>query len=125
MRLITVSEYLMGRATIEQLEFEQASNMHGLISVVNSILLDFGEFRKVNSGFRRPEDNKAAGGAKKSAHMTCEAVDLEDKDGMLKAFLTEEVCEKYDVYREVESATPSWCHIQTRPTRSGARIFKP
>lgn len=125
MRLITVTEYLMGRATHESLSFEQASNMAGIVSIANQILMDFGEFRKVNSGYRRLEDNKAAGGSKRSAHLSCEAVDLEDKDGKLKAFLTEELLEKYDVYMEHPSATPSWCHIQTRPTRSGNRVFKP
>jgi hypothetical protein len=124
-RLITVSEFLMGRATLETLSAELVSNMHGTVQAANAVLLDFGEYRKVDSGYRRPIDNAAAGGSKHSAHMTCEAVDLEDKDGRLKAFLTEEMLEKYDLYREADSATPSWCHVQTRPTRSGHRIFQP
>lgn len=125
MRLITVSEYLMGRSTLEDLPFELASNMHGTVSVVNGLLMEFGQYRKVNSGYRRPEDNAAAGGSKGSAHMACEAVDLEDKDGALKKFCTAEILEKYDLYREASEATPSWCHLQTRHTKSGLRIFKP
>lgn len=125
MRLITVQEYLMGRATLDDLTFDQASNMHGIVSVANQVLMDFGEFRKVNSGYRRPEDNAAIGGAKKSAHMTCEAVDLEDKDGRLKAFLTEEKLKHYGLYMESPDFCPSWAHIQTRATKSGARVFKP
>lgn len=125
MRLITVTEYLMGRATHDDLTAEQCSNMHGIISMANQVLMDFGEFRKVTSGYRRPEDNKAAGGSKNSAHMTCEAVDLEDRNGKLKAFLTDELLEKYNLFRECDEACPSWCHISTRPTKSGLRIFKP
>lgn len=125
MRLITVTEYLQGRATHDTLTFDQCSNMAGIVSIANQVLLDFGEYRKVNSGYRRPEDNAAVGGSKKSAHMSCEAVDLEDKDGRLKRFLTEDLLDKYDLYMEHPDATPSWCHIQTRATKSGARVFKP
>jgi hypothetical protein len=124
-RYVAVSEYLMGRATLESLDAELASNMHGIVQAANALLEEFGEYRKVNSGYRRPEDNAAAGGAKRSAHMTCEAIDLEDKDGRLKNFCSEEILEKYDLYMEHPDATPSWCHLQTRRIRSGARIFKP
>jgi hypothetical protein len=57
--------------------------------------------------------------------MTCQAVDLEDKAGKLKAFCTEEILEKYDLYMEHGSATPSWLHLQVVPPRSGRRIFYP
>lgn len=124
-KYVTVTEYLMGRAKLEDLADDVCFNLNKLIPTVNALLEDFGEYRKVNSGYRRAIDNKAAGGSPKSAHLTGEAIDLEDKDGKLKAFCTEEVLNKYDLYMEHPSATPSWCHLQSRVTRSGARIFLP
>lgn len=126
MKTITATEYLMGRASIDDLSEQEQANMGELLSVVNNLLADFGEYRKVNSGYRRSIDNNAAGGAKGSAHLTCQAVDLEDKDGELQAFCTLEVLEKYDLYAEEDpKGIRNWVHLQTRPVRSGKRIFIP
>lgn len=120
-----MSEYLMGRATFETLPDAYCFNANRLIPTVNDLLESFGTFRKVTSGYRRPEDNKAAGGSKGSAHLTCEAVDLEDKDGKLKAFCTEEILRDHCLYREADEFTPSWIHLTIRAPMSGKRIFKP
>lgn len=125
MKAITPTEYLMGRCQVEDLPLAYVQNMAILLTVVNKLLEEFGEYRKVNSGYRRPEDNRAAGGASKSAHLTCQAVDLEDKDGKLKAFLTEAKLKEYGLYMEHPDATPIWAHVQTRSTKSGNRIFRP
>lgn len=125
MRLITVSEYLGGRAALDTLTFDQASEMHGLISAVNGLLLEFGEYRAVTSGYRTPEANKAAGGSKTSAHLSCQAVDLADNDGSLKDFCTEEMLDKFGLWMEYPDCTPGWCHLSTRPTKSGNRVFRP
>lgn len=125
MKFISLTEFLMGRAKYEDLPDEYVRNANTLISTVNDLLQDFGQYRKVTSGYRRLIDNIAAGGAKKSAHLTCEAVDLEDKNGLLKAFCTEEILDKYNLYREEDEATPGWCHLSIKETKSGRRIFKP
>lgn len=125
MRSISYTEYLMGRARVEDLPLGCVQNMVVLLTIVNNLLIEFGEYRKVVSGYRRPEDNAAAGGAKKSAHMTCEAIDLEDKDERFKKFMTEELLEKFGLYREADKATPSWIHLTTRAPRSGSRVFNP
>lgn len=125
MKPITATEYLMGRAKPEDLPEDLQHNMRQVISAANALLAEFGEYRKVNSGYRRPVDNKAAGGSPKSKHMTCQAVDLEDKNGKLKAFCTEDVLEKYGLWMEHGSKTPSWLHVQVVPPRSGTRIFYP
>lgn len=123
---ITANEYLMGRSSVEDLTDELESNMSRLLSTVNSLLEEFGEYRKVNSGYRRPIDNRAAGGGSKSAHLTCQAVDLEDKNGKLQAFCTQEILEKYDLYMEEDpKGIRNWVHLQTRPTRWGNRVFIP
>lgn len=125
MRYISVEEYLMGRASLADLSFEQASNMHGLIQTVNRLLEAFGEFRKVNSGYRREADNKAVGGSPKSKHLTCQAIDLEDKNGKLKAFCTPDILADFGLYMEHPDATPSWCHLQDIAPKSGNRVFRP
>lgn len=125
MRLITMTEFLMGRSNLEDLPTELAHNAAQMVSVANGLLMEFGEFRKVNSGYRRTSDNLAAGGAKGSAHMTCQAVDLEDKDQRLKNFCTEEILDKFGLFMEHPDVTPSWLHIQIRETKSGNRVFRP
>lgn len=84
----------------------------------------------VNSGWRPPSINAATkGAAKNSPHLTAEAVDLSDDVEAIDRWLATDagrnalkVC---DLYAEVASATPRWCHLQTRRTASGRRIFKP
>ena len=125
MKQLTATDYLMGRCKVEELPLAQVQSMTILLTIANNLLAEFGEYRKINSGYRRAIDNKAAGGASKSAHLTCEAVDLDDRDGRLKAFLTEEKLKEYGLYMEHPDACPSWAHIQLRPTKSGNRVFRP
>jgi hypothetical protein len=33
--------------------------------------------------------------------------------------------EQYDLYMEDPLYTTTWVHLQTRPTKSGSRVFKP
>lgn len=85
----------------------------------------------VSSGFRPSKVNaNTPNSATKSAHMTCEAVDLiDDADQTLCKLFTKEVLEKFDLYREDSDFTKgkntNWCHLQSRKTKSGRRIFKP
>jgi Peptidase M15 len=122
---LTPTEYLMGRGDVVAMPVEHVKNMNQLLAVVSGLLADFGERRKIVSGYRRPEDNAACGGSPRSNHLTCAAVDLEDKNGKLKAWLSEEELEKYGLFMEHPAATPSWCHLQLFPPRSGAIIFHP
>ncbi len=98
-----------------------------LVRRVNALLAHWGDKVYVSSGYRPQAYNKRAGGAANSAHMTCEAVDLRDAEGKLAAFIKEQawLLQKYDLYMEDPAATPTWCHLQTRKTKSGARVFKP
>ena len=80
----------------------------------------------VTSGFRPSDVNKVLpNAAKRSAHMTGQAIDLADPDGVLDKMLTATILKAYDLHREDSSATVGWCHLQIRPTVSGKRIFKP
>lgn len=118
----------MGRATLESLAPELVANANILIPKINDLLETFGEYRSVNSGYRRPEDNaKVAVPKLKSAHLTCEAIDLEDRDGRLKAWLMKnrQMLVLQDLYMEHPDYCPTWCHLQTRAPKSRNRVFIP
>ncbi len=106
---------------------ELLTNALVLVRRVNALLAHWGDKVYVSSGYRPAAYNQRAGGANKSAHMTCEAVDLRDAEGKLAKFIQDQswLLQKYDLYMEDPAATPTWCHLQTRKTKSGARIFKP
>lgn len=95
-------------------------------SRVNMLLILFGESRGLSSGYRPPAINKATkGAATKSTHMTCKAADIEDPDGKLDRWITDEVLEHCDLYREHPNHTDGWCHVQTSPPKSGKRTYIP
>jgi hypothetical protein len=141
-RYITVLEYL-GSTPLSSLPPEQVANLNTLIPKINDLLSRFGEFRKCNSGYRSMEEHlaiyarinarrKAQGLPERkvpmsSRHLVAAAIDLEDRDGKLKAWLVNNVkiLEKLDLYCEHGSATPTWAHIQIIKPASGSRFFKP
>jgi hypothetical protein len=59
--------------------------------------------------------------------MLGQAVDIEDNDGLLDAFCKQNIglLEQLELWLEDDAATPSWCHIQCVPPRSGRRFFIP
>lgn len=81
----------------------------------------------ITSGFRTQKANTQAGGSKNSAHCTGEAVDLEDKNGKIASAINADpgLLATYDLYMEHTGYTKGWIHLQSRPTKSGRRIFVP
>jgi uncharacterized protein YcbK (DUF882 family) len=82
----------------------------------------------IHSGYRPDHYNTDAGGAKNSPHLTCEAADLHFPDFDLKHMQFKlqsnpQILETFGLYMEMPSYTPTWVHLQTRPTHS--RIFIP
>lgn len=75
-----------------------------------------------DGGFRLPG---ATTGAATSSHKEARAVDVYDAGDHLDSWLTDEKLETYGLYRESPRATPTWCHLTTRPPRSGRRTFDP
>lgn len=129
-RFIERTDYRMGRDTEYPLTEDMEINEARLLFRVNALLTQFKDLVKLggpvqlSSGYRPGKYNVAAGGAAKSAHVTCEAVDVADANGDLKKWIVTNptVLEKYDMYMEDPSKTPTWVHLQTRPTTT--RIFK-
>ncbi len=128
--MITLQDYWMGRdeeyplAMTPQIE----RNAQRTVDLANQLLLRYGGHAKVNSGWRPPQVNAATPGAAKfSRHMTGEAVDLADPEGMLDDWCMENlpVLEKLGLWMEHPAATKGWCHLQTIPPKSGRRVFYP
>lgn len=127
-KFISVEEYLMNRITIEELTDEQLGNMNVIIPRANDLLDHFGEYRKVNSGYRSLEDQMRINPkAPLSKHMICAAVDLEDANGLLKKWCEENltILTSIGLWMESPASTPGWLHVQSIPPKSGHRIFIP
>lgn len=125
MEYVSVIEYLMGRVKVEDLTDEQTRNVNKLIPSVNEFLEAFGEKRGVNSGFRTPEGNKAAGGKQHSNHLIAAAIDLEDRDGRLYRFAraNEDILAVCGLW--CEERRGGWLHCQCVAPKSGKRFFIP
>jgi hypothetical protein len=136
--MITLSDYFQSRDSGLERDLRLSNaleynpdierNAEILLPLVNLLLTEFGEWRKPNSGWRPPSYNaKVPGAAKRSFHMTGQAIDLEDDDGGLKAWLMEypQTLDKIGLWMEHPSATKGWVHLQSKPPRSNRRIFYP
>lgn len=75
-----------------------------------------------DGGFRLPGSTT---GAAKSSHKEAKAVDVFDPLDRLDNWLTDELLSHYGLYRESKGKTPGWCHLTTRPPKSGKRSFEP
>lgn len=129
MNPITIADLLMVKVDDRALDYppkvQMLINGDKLLVQINR-LQDLMQVQfTVSSGYRPGTYNVKAGGAKNSTHLTCEAIDLHDDDGMIKHKLQSNVhiLEEHGLYMESPVHTPGWCHLQTRPTRS--RIFIP
>jgi len=125
--MITREEVLMGRDKQYPLTPELERNLQELLRRLNLFRQMYARPMVVSSGYRPAALNKRVGGAKNSAHMTCEACDFRDDKGELRRYILQNpsVLEACDLYCEDFNFTPTWVHLQTRRTRSGNRIFKP
>lgn len=125
--MITLKEYLMGRDVQYPLSLEQALNAASLLAAINYVRGVYGKAMSVSSGYRPGHFNKAAGGAAKSSHLTCEAIDISDTDGSFAKWCLDNipVLEKAGLYLENPDYTKGWVHLQTREPGSGNRIFNP
>lgn len=133
MKKLTNEDYLMGRIKEEDLTPEEKADMEDLLDKVNRLLADFYKNnpdeheRGINSGYRTALINSAVGGAKKSKHMICQAVDIEDGNGKLDKWLTHfpEKLIEFDLYREHPDYTAGWLHVQIVGPKSKKRTFIP
>lgn len=77
----------------------------------------------VTNGGWRPLD--CPEGAPGSSHKKARGVDVSDPDDALDDMLTDEILERFGLYREHPSATKHWCHLTDKAPGSGNRSFYP
>jgi len=127
--MITVDQYLGQHLQGHETELTEdiKTNAAIICGRANQLIAEFGEDRKLRSGWRPAAVNHSAGGAKLSKHMLGQAVDIEDNDGRLDAFCKQNIglLEQLELWLEDGTATPTWCHVQCLPPRSGRRFFIP
>lgn len=121
--MISRDELLMGRDAEFPLTDELEANLQRLLTAVNKLRTLYAKPMFVSSGYRPDHYNTDAGGAPDSPHRFCEAVDLHDRDNAIKNWITVEILEQCGLYQESPESTPTWCHVQVRPTLN--RVFVP
>jgi len=128
--MITLEDYYMGRdkQCPDELTDELRANARNTIERANQLLERAGMQRGVNSGWRPAAVNAAIkNAARKSKHIQCLAIDIDDDDDSLDAWCmaNQEVLAEIGLWLEHPAATPRWCHVQTIPPKSGNRVFYP
>ena len=123
--MTTLKQYLMGREVKFPITKEQEDNANELLRRVGLLFAEIGVSPDLTSGYRPAGINAKIGGAKRSAHMTCEAGDWENIENKVSDLISISLLRKYDLYMEDPRYTRGWLHLQSRPTRSGNRIFIP
>ena len=123
--MITRDEILKGQQCSPELE----ANLLDLLFKLNQLRAIWGKPLNVNSGYRSATYNKQIGGAKNSAHLYCQAVDLRDHKGELGEWLlqNQDILEECGLWMESPHKTNTprgrWIHLQTRPANN--RVFQP
>lgn len=117
--MITKKDVLMGRDVEFPLTEELSNNLTTLVYKINALEAICPFKFKISSGYRPGRYNKAAGGASKSSHLSCEAVDLIDRNGAIKLWCVKNIAKLSEIglYMEDPARTPTWCHLQTRKTK--------
>jgi hypothetical protein len=121
-------DILMGREVANPITPDQESNLIHLIQVANDLQREIGKQLTVSSGYRPAAINAQIGGAKTSAHMSCQAVDFHDPDGYIDAWIFSRrhyILDNLKICHEHPDYTKGWAHIQTRPIRGTYKTFIP
>lgn len=104
------------------------SNLDVLLFRINKIRIAYGVPMVVTSGLRSQADQKRINPkAPKSNHLLGAACDISDPDGKLKEWVKANVklLEETGLWMEDFLSTPTWCHFQIYPPKSGNRFFIP
>lgn len=136
MFVITIPDYFMGRDQqyAQELTPDLRANATHLLMRVNALLTMYyaehpdADHPHVTSGWRpRVVNARTTNAAVNSKHMTCQAIDLHDPDGLLDEWCmdSQQYLEQFGLWQEHPSATKGWAHLQSVPPKSGKRVFYP
>jgi hypothetical protein len=125
---ISYDELLMNRHWQYPLTEADAINMARVWFRINKLVAQYPATLTapiVSSGYRPGHYNTQAGGAKRSTHLTCEAVDIKDPGNGLDQWLDSNHAKlvECELWREAPDRSPGWCHLDIRPRKS--RTFNP
>lgn len=127
--MIRVDDYLGQHSAghVDELTDDILANAQIICDRANQLLDAFGVDRAIRSGWRPAAVNSVVGGATHSRHMTGQAIDVDDRDGSLDEWCKTHVSTLEDIglWLEIDTATPTWTHLQCVPPRSGNRFFQP
>jgi hypothetical protein len=126
--VITEQQYFAAHINVERPSDPVRVNARALLASVNALLEYLDYSPALNSGWRTASYNaKVPGAAKKSKHITGEAIDLDDSNGALRYMLTEhpQLLVQFSLFMEHPASTKGWCHLQSVGPQSGKRIFYP
>jgi hypothetical protein len=130
LKVFTLANYYKGRDILYPKELTQKLKDNATYTVAcTNRLMVFMEADEIdtsqidnNSGWRPKSINTATPGADpNSPHVTCEGIDLSDKNNIVKKWIQDnpdKVKEAGFVATEDFSLTSTWCHLQTRPPLS-------
>jgi len=128
---VTLTDYWMGRDKLHPADLTRDIELNAadLVGRCNMLAKEMPfPLPRVTSGWRPPAVNAGVkGAAKRSNHMTGNAVDFADPDGKLDAWCLANLptLERIGLWLEHPDATPNWCHLQRVSPRSGRRVFRP
>jgi len=140
---VTLQDYWMGRDKLYPLDLstEVRKNAELTVDLVNKLLARAAEAgvklpmspntkSHFSSGWRPPSINATTkNAALRSLHITAQAADIYDPIGALDKWLMstdgQKILTEIGLWMEHPSATPTWAHVQTKPPRSGKRVFMP
>jgi hypothetical protein len=128
---LTLDQFLMGRDKAHPIDDDMRTSSLHLLSRVNELLEHFYKKEKDNrvitSGYRPAAVNASVGGAKKSHHQACRAVDISDADRKLARFCLDnlDLLDDLGLWMEDPRWTNTWVHFQLVSPGSGKRIFVP
>jgi hypothetical protein len=131
-KYFTVNEYTKDRDKDHPLTQEQSDNMHKLLQILDTFREKYGKPLVISSGYRPAAINASIGGAKKSNHIMCLAVDFVDdmnrtlaKWCVANTAILEELGLWMEDPRHTKGTNGNWVHLQCVSPRSGKRIFIP
>lgn len=127
--MLTLEDYFRGHLNPPA---EVVTSATELLNRVNACLAEvpYSEAQnpKISSGWRPADYNATVpNAAPNSKHITGQAVDISDPDGVIDAYLHTyfQILAKHELWAEHPASTKGWSHLQSIAPRSGNRFFYP